>query len=321
MSPPERPFFIVGCPRSGTTLLRLMLDAHPRLAVPRESHWVVGLPRSRFGRLSRPRTLDEALADQRVRRWDVDPNVLREETRGARPSTYPELVSAVFSAYAAAHGKARWGDKTPPYVTFLPQLDRWFPDAQFVHIIRDGRQVATSLIEHRWGPRTAVKGGFWWRRMVTAGRRDGSRLTGDRYLELRLEDLVADPDGALRRVCAFLGEDYAAEMLDYGTRPATRAVAAEQGSHHVVKPPTEGLRDWRAGRGPLERRAIEEACSPHLLAALGYRVGERSLSGRVYAWWVRGLDVPAETLRRVQGTPPSPLRAPSAQLGRAHSRR
>ncbi len=284
----DGPFLVVGCPRSGTTLLRAMLDAHPRLAVPRESHFIVGLA-PRRGRPSP--TVEDVIAHRRFPLLDVDPGALRAAVAERPPRDYAELVSAVFSTYAAAQGKARWGDKTPGYAQHIPMLADLFPTSQFIHIMRDGREVAASLVEQQWGPRTAIDGAYWWRSKVRSGRRDGRCLPASRYLEVRLEDLVADPEGHLRRLCIFLDEEYSPEMLRYPERmgrPGARE--SEVGGQHLTKPPTADLRDWRAGRGELEQEAVESVCSA-LLAELGYPARAPTRRGLAYARYVRTRDL------------------------------
>ena len=265
------PFFVVGCARSGTTLLRLMLDSHPRLAVPPESHFI---PRLAPSDLNRPFDVERILEHPQVRLWDVDGDDVRATAAELHATTYAQQVDALFTTYARSEGKLRWADKTPGYVEHLPQLAALFPTARFVHLIRDGREVATSLAEWPWGPASPIAGAFWWRRKVRAGRRAGALLGPERYLELRLEDLVHDPEGELRRLCAFISEEFDAAMLDY-PRTAEEWMRRPQETYmafthpHLTKPPTAGLRDWRRGLSGSDQEAIEAACAP-LLRELGY---------------------------------------------------
>src|SRR5437764_13755799 len=115
MPSPERPF------------LRLMLDAHPRLALPPESHFVGG-PTLRGLRLGRrpSKALELALAHPELAEWDVDPAYLRERVEAARPETLADMLRALFGAYAEAQGKPRWGDKTPGYVKRISAIARLF---------------------------------------------------------------------------------------------------------------------------------------------------------------------------------------------------
>lgn len=286
------PFFIVGSPRSGTTLLRAMLEGHPLLAVPPESHFIVGLAPRRLrkvrGSTSLEKTFDDILGHQRFQNWDLDVSHVRERVWRSAPTTYSELIDAVFRSYAEAHGKSRWGDKTPGYVSHLPTLERLFPTAKFIHIIRDGREAAASMAEMPWGPRSPVSGAFWWRSKVERGRAFGRLLSVERYFELRLEDLIEDPEGRLQEICAFLGEQYSPEMLDYPTRKADRV--SRPGNRHLTKPPTPRLRDWKAGLSAREQRAIDAVCRGSL-QRLGYHSSSKDPVGLAYARTVRFRDL------------------------------
>jgi hypothetical protein len=276
----ERPFFVVGCPRSGTTLVRTILDGHSRLSIPPESHFVLAL--SRRGRRGTA-TLDDILAHPEFAAWGADEQTLRRSVERAAPANYPELVSAVFEWYAESQGKPRWGDKTPGYVSYLPQLLRMFPDAQFVHLLRDGREVVASLSEQAWGPKRPVIGALWWRRKVSAGRRAGHRLGADRYLELRLEDLIADPETKVNEVCAFLGEEFEPDMLDFPARARSLFAEDDTVTARVREPLVTGVRNWREGMSVREQRAVEALCHRQL-ARLGYETGPWSPDAALYGW-------------------------------------
>src|SRR4051794_17280172 len=131
------PFFIVGVPRSGTTLLRQMLRGHPRLAVPPESHFVPAALNAPSGAAA----LELILRDEHFADWQVDAADVRRRATTS-DMTPASVVRAAFETYAQAQGRPRWGDKTPAYVLHMPLLAEAFPGARFVHIIRDGRDVA-----------------------------------------------------------------------------------------------------------------------------------------------------------------------------------
>ncbi len=287
----DRPFFVVGCPRSGTTLVRTILDGHSRLSIPPESHFVVAL--ARRGRRGAA-TLDDIMAHPAFRAWNADAEALRRWVDAAFPTSYRELVSAVFDWYAVDHGKHRWGDKTPGYVSYLPQLLRVFPDAQFVHVVRDGRDVAASLAEQAWGPERPVIGALWWRRKVSAGRRAGARMGTGRYIELKLDDLIIDPETKVRELCDFLGEQFQQNMLEFPARARTLFAEDDKVTEHVREPLTTGLRDWRSGMSVREQRAVEALCHRQLVR-LGYETGRWSPGDAIYAW----IGVFVYALRRI----------------------
>jgi hypothetical protein len=242
--------FVVGCSRSGTTLLRAMLDSHPELAVPPESHFA--LARS-------ARSLRRALRREPwFALWEIAaPDVRRLDCADA--------VRALFAAYAATRRKPRYADKTPHYVSHLPRLAARFPEARFVHVVRDGRDVALSLLEVPWGPDTIEEAALHWRRRVLEGRAAG--LPTDRYRELRYEALVADPERELRALAPWLELDYDAAMLAYPHHSLT--VPRPEHHRRLGLAPTPGLRDWRREMAP-EDAACFEAVAGDALAELGY---------------------------------------------------
>jgi hypothetical protein len=248
---PQEAFpFVVGCSRSGTTLLRAMLDAHPALTVPPESHFA--LARS-------PRALRRALRrDPWFALWGID----APDLRGL---DVPAAVRALFAAYAAARGKPRYADKTPHYVSHLPLLAARFPEARFVHVVRDGRDVALSLLEVPWGPDDLEGAAGHWRRRVLEGR--AAALRPDRYREVRYEALVADPEGALRPLCAWLGLDWHPALL----APRGAALTVPYPEHHarLALAPTPGLRDWRRDMAAADAARFA-AVAGDALAELGY---------------------------------------------------
>lgn len=270
------PVLVLGVRRSGTTLLRVVLDRSPELAVPDESYFVPQLA-DRHGR-----TIDvEAFADDlrrlpTLREWDVPLDQVRARLRpGMRLG---QAVAAVYETYAAARGKARWGDKTPMYMAELPLLERLFPDALYVHLLRDGRDAATSflampggIVTEGWAhPRSAAAFACQWRTEVEAARALGRRV-GERYLEVRYEDLVRGPAAAVERICRFAGLEFDPSMLAY---PDDVDVSAKPHQQRLAEAPTPGVRDWRAEMTPDDVRAFE-AVAGGLLARLGYETVSR----------------------------------------------
>ncbi|MGI9009121.1 MAG: sulfotransferase family protein [Streptosporangiaceae bacterium] len=217
----DRPIFVLGCPRSGTTLLQLMLHAHPRIAMPPETRFVITAyeRRNSFGDL-RSEASRRALAGSIV----GDPGTLfgdlgldAGEVAGEiaqGPPTLGSAIGIVFRAYARRFGKPRWGDKRPGYYQYVPALARMFPDAQFVHLIRDGRDCVASLLRMPWFHQDIDAAVCTWIEAIDSGRRAARSLPAGAYYELRYEDLVADPAGQLGPLCAFLGEDYDPVMTE-----------------------------------------------------------------------------------------------------------
>jgi hypothetical protein len=280
------PVIVLGVGRSGTTLLRVMLDRSSQMAIPYESFFVTPLAH-RHG--SRPK-LDDFLDDlgrfYQLYEWGISPEDVRPKLREGM--TTGEAIAAVFEVYAEHEGKPRWGDKTPLYMQHLPVLERLFPDALWVHLVRDGRDAALSFLElpegfsgKTWAlPRTAAQFAARWRTEILAARRLGKHV-GSRYLELRYEDLVVEPEHELHRVCEHASLAWEPVMLDH-----TRTSEAAQMPEHknLAQPPTPGLRDWRSQMSREDALAFEQVAGDVLRSSnyelLEPEAGYPTASGR-----------------------------------------
>jgi hypothetical protein len=250
-----RPVFVGGCPRSGTTLLRTMLNSHPELAIPHETRILIDgyRRRTQWGDLSDPENR------RRVARWVVERKVSRHrqltedadelvERMVAAEPTIGSVLGAGFRLYAERHGKARWGEKRPSVVLNLDAVFAMFPDAQYVNIIRDPRAVVASIRTvgrtHGWGAHGVPGATDTWERSVRAAERWRSRLPADRFLGVRYEDLVADPGAVLGRIVDFLGLDRGG--IDAMLRHHETADIDNRTLHALVSKPvtTERLRSW-----------------------------------------------------------------------------
>jgi hypothetical protein len=255
------PIFVVGHPRSGTTLLRLMLDSHPRIVIPPEGHLVSLLRRAerKYGRLDDPanfeRLVDRVLHKQRMQEWQLDVEDARRRCL-AGPHTQGGLFASLMSVWTERSGKPRWGEKTPGTYRFLPDVNRWFPDCQVLHIIRDGRDVAVSCLTPPFAD-MYDKGDVYevavrWRDAIRRGRKAAGLLGPQRYMELRYEDLTADVEGTLRKVCAFLGEEFAPAMLAHDRKASGKVPRGEQSYHQRVggKVDSQRVERWRKDATP-----------------------------------------------------------------------
>ncbi|GAB2845157.1 sulfotransferase [Actinocorallia aurea] len=255
----ERPIFVVGCPRSGTTLLQLMLHAHPRIALPPETRFL--LPayygREMFGDLSdrgNRRALGVWLTATKGHKFPdlgLDRQAVVDEIETG-PPTLGSALGTVFRAYARSHGKPRWGDKRPGYVRYLPELFRLFPDAQVVHLIRDGRDCVGSLKGMKWWERDSTYAMTTWAGAIDAGVRARRTLPPNSYHELQYEELVTDPESELRRLCGFLREDFDPAMLHPA---AVAAVTPRRKKHHSrthQAVDAEAVHSWETRLEPWE---------------------------------------------------------------------
>lgn len=278
----EPPFpFIVARGRSGTTLLRAILDAHPDLAIPGESHFAVSFAqrRDKFesnGTFDVDAFVRDLLRHWGFRRWELPEDQVRAAFAETPPADVTAAIRLAFAVYATSRGKPRYGDKTPGFVLHVQLLADLFPESRFVHLIRDGRDVALSYLDTDFGVTTLTDAAIYWDRFVRKGRDAGRALAPGRYLEVRYEDLVADVEGTTRRVCEHIELPFDASMLRYFER-ATELDGLSHAEHHrnILLPPTSGLRDWRNQMAQADV-ALFEALAGDLLTDLGYeRATER----------------------------------------------
>ncbi|MDQ1603670.1 MAG: hypothetical protein QOE01_1515, partial [Actinomycetota bacterium] len=220
----NRPIFVFGCPRSGTTMLSLMLHAHPRIAMPPETRFLLSTYRARrtFGDLTvrdNRRQLALSIITDRATKFrglGVPRRTVRRQI-AIGPPTVGSAVGTVFRAYAEAHGKRRWGDKFPTYYRNVDAIRAMFPNAQFIHLIRDGRDCAASLKRMPWWQRDGkgvIDAIALWCEAIDRGRRAQAQLPDESYFELHYERLVTDPTTELKALCDFLGETFDPSMLD-----------------------------------------------------------------------------------------------------------
>jgi hypothetical protein len=274
----ERPFFIVGVHRSGTTLLRYMLSSHSRLYVPPESDFIpyffLRHPEAELSDRRIGEILDTVFTKYRfVKEWQGE----RPDTADfvqAMPSRTPAaLLDTLYTAYAGQNGAQRWGDKTPIYASYLDLIHHIFPTAQFIHIVRDGRDAALSMLAKYQEDEFHVDVFFAarnWVRRIRKAQTSGARLGPDLYYELRYEDLVMDPEKELQGVCDFLGEPFERFMLRHH-RLASSRIPADSHFFDTVRNPTTDARigRWRSGLSPADQRLVQ-LVQARLLEALDY---------------------------------------------------
>ena len=261
-----------------------MLDRHSRLAVPDESYFIPQLADRHRGPVDPAAFIDDLRRLPTLRDWGVE---IDDVEARLEPGMAPgAAIGAVYLAYANARGKERWGDKTPMYMQHLGTIERLFPDALYVHLIRDGRDAAVSFLQMPEGvvtrglahPEDTRGFACQWRSEVLAARALGRRA-GARYREVRYEELVAEPDRVLREICAHAELEFEAAMLGYADEVD---VSSKPHQQSLRRPPTPGLRDWRTEMAEEDARAFASVAGD-LLAELGYpSSGERTFAGRAH---------------------------------------
>lgn len=266
-----RPIVIGGCGRSGTTLLRVMLDSHPSICCGPESGLFLPWPVTR-GRVS-------ALAD----RFDLPAGEVMQLRQSS--GSQAEFVDRFFASYCRRTGKPRWAEKTPRNVRVLAFIFDRFPEARFVHVIRDGRDVACSLRTHPRHKRVGdqvVQLNTWnpfdqcvrrWVDDVTAGLSWEHRPT---TFEVRYEDLILRPEPTLRNLLEWLDEPWNDAVLRYhevteqGSRDPSRFL---QNPEATAPPYASSVGRWRFDMSPADAELFKRRAG-ELLSRLGYSDGD-----------------------------------------------
>lgn len=281
--PPVFPFFFC-FGRSGGSLVRAMFNAHPDMAVPEESFFVAEMARLYLG--EGDFTVSRFVADlgrrPAFRRWRISDDDLGEALAG-HPSDYPTAIRCLYSLYARRRDKTRYADRTNVNMFAVPTLATAFPEARFVHLVRDGRDVALSWQELPFGLNRADEVALHWVANVVAGRRAGRWLGAGRYAEVHYEQLVQDPEPTLRRLCEFIELPYEESMLSFFQHGQEVVQTSMRPDLHggVLAPLEPRARQWRRHMAPEDVAAFE-AFGGDLLAELGYEL--TSGPGRPTYW-------------------------------------
>lgn len=284
---------IVGAPRSGTTLLRFMLDSHPMLAIPPETGFLPPAWELKRTRRASPEALFDLVTTfpgdtPFWRDYNLDASEFQKELRSIQPFDVAAGVRVFYRLYAGRFNKTRFGDKTPLYCEHMPCIGDLLPEAHFVHIIRDGRDAVLSLRPLWFAPgRDITTLALYWKRMVRAGRAAASEAPA--YMEVRYEDLVREPREQLEAVCRFVGLSFHSDLLHYWERTPerlrehkarVRPDGTEQVSHGerfdqqiltTFPPQLQRVFRWKHDMTPAERDEFLRAAGD-TLAELGYEV-------------------------------------------------
>jgi hypothetical protein len=275
--------FIVGCPRSGTTLLQRMVNAHPQIAITPETHWIPRLYKKRSGLtvegLVTPELISHLLELPKFTRLGIGREELVELMGEGQSVSYSTFVTGIFDLFGKGQGKALVGDKTPGYARNVGILNALWPRARFIHLIRDGRDVCLSIANwpkaHQkrpgkfatWKEDPVSTTAFWWDFMVRVGREEGESLGPELYYEIRYESLVENPAEECTRLCGFLGLPYDGAMLRFHEGRTKESPSLD--AKHAWLPVTRGLREWQSQMPPDDVERFEGVAG-ELLNELGY---------------------------------------------------
>ena len=293
-------FFLVGRGRSGTTLLKSILDAHPSLSVAPEGLFVMNLHRSyrrRAWTANRIRRFSHHLfLERRLRRWSIDPEGLEQRLLAIDEPTFARLCAEVYELHADRTGKVPGrllGDKNPPYALFVAELREVFPRARFVHVVRDYRDNVASYLNVPFDVKSPAALAHRWVH-YNAAVLDAAAETPDAFHRVRFEDLVSAPVATLESLCTFLGVGMHPEMLR--TYESAGGHGAEW-HRNIGKPIDARLAgQWREKLTPGQVSALDRICQP-FAATLGYEPaepivakGSRVSTGAAIGWGVTALE-------------------------------
>lgn len=261
--------FVVGYPRSGTTLLSVLLDRHSRLCVTPETGFFEELAPSLLWR-------NDFLLMRALRRWPRLPELNLEpaQVRGrlGRHWTTGDVLAAILDLYSLGKGKPRCGEKTPHHMFHVPRILRLFPQAKVLCLLRDGRDAALSLRDMPWWrnkglPAAAALWQRYLRRMETYSRRYPGR-----FYVVRYEELADQPEPVLARVMELLGERFEPSQLQAGAPSGVVLSRSAEWKGQALEPIDAGaMRRRRAGASAAELAFLERALGDDLQRH-GYRV-------------------------------------------------
>jgi hypothetical protein len=276
-----RHFFIVGSPRSGTTLLQAMLLRAPGVHIPPETHFMGAYwaRRAHWGDLTNAanrRRLAESILRRSEREGiELDRPAFEQAMGGAR--CYADAFRAWLDAIALDRGASIIGEKSPPHTEFTVELLAMFPDAKVLHIVRDPRDVAASQ-RAAWG-RTPLQSALRWRLDARAQRRAERLSAGDRHHTVRYRDLVTDPEASLQRVSDFLEIPFRDEMLHPEDRRERGFHERESHKAGTLKPVTRS----RVGRYRDQLSSASVALIERIAGSEMRRLGFETDTGPLHA--------------------------------------
>ncbi len=272
----EGVFFIVGCGRSGTTLLVAMLLAGGEAAIPPETKYygAYGDARGRFPAIRGGAQFERAMARAHrdlTRRGVTMDRARFEALARAGERSHPGLLTGALAAHAESTGRPRVGEKSPVHTHYVGRIMEDFPRARFVHLLRDPRAVVLSRMTAGFGTSLIGPNIERWRRAAQMHERCAPALGPERYLVVRYESLVADRRAELERLCAFLGLSVKPEMLEH--HKGEKRAFAERSSgwmQNTLRPVFTGSVDkWRREMKPAHVALVEHALRREM-AAMGY---------------------------------------------------
>jgi hypothetical protein len=271
------PTFIVGCPRSGTTLLQQILDAHPDVAIAPETHFIRNfyLKRKLYGDLSQDinyyQLIDDIIALPVFLEMKLNAGHFRAAAKQIARS-YAAIFYLILQQFAHDKNARIVGEKTPNHLLYMPTLEKFFPNAKFIHIVRDPRAVVNSWQKVPWSNGSVIKDAVVWHRYMRTARLSPPAKSS--IYTLRYEQLVLDPKTSLVSVCDFLGLPFDRGMLSFHSLPSslqTLNTVREPWKSQATQPISQkNLNVWQKNLSNSEIAEIE-AVAWSEMKLLGYQ--------------------------------------------------
>ena len=293
----EKPIFIVSAPRSGSTLLRLILDAHPKLAVPGPA-WLYEMVRPfsySYGDLSQESNLlalaEDILETPTVKAWSIELSAADLVAVSPAPS-FAGLYDALHIHYAQSTSKGRWGEKSPRNSFWIDEIRQDFPDAVFVHLVRDGRDMAIDIAQSTpMVPSNPYSGAHIWRDYNLAALESAKSLDDKSYYRISYEKMCAEPERELKALCGFLGEDFDPIMLKHHETSSAQSWSQHPNHAKTGRPISTEFCDMYLKKLTTQDRSALNYVIGDLLEQLDYPVEDsgRALEQRL-AWQLLEVD-------------------------------
>ena len=272
------PFFIIGSGRSGNTLLRSILSGNSDISIPPESYRIpfaikkFHIFNNRDWEDIVSQVLKEFEDCKEFYTWEIDITDAQKRLENIADSkrTLSNIFDELFCTYTEKHspGSKIWGDKTPMNTLYLDWIGTVFPRSKFIHIIRDGRDVASSYLKmERYD--TILEAANRWINSIESAQSFGSKIK-ENYMEIRYEELVTKPEEIIKDTCDFLDIDYDSKMLDH-TKQVKKLGDTDKEHHSNLSKPisSDSVGKWRNNLSESDQESITKLLHKHL-QRLGY---------------------------------------------------
>ncbi len=272
------PFFVVGSGRSGSTLLRLILASHSGIFISPETWFIIPL----IEEIPLTSTLTATEVEKSIQiitshyRWadmGIEEKELCSWAKNLREPQLRDILNLIYDYHLKIENKRRWGDKTPPYIRILPELALLYPEALFIHIVRDGHDVTKSMHNQCWHGKWLFRNAIEWKESIAHYNLCKKTKLADRILMIKYEDLVLATETTVKKICRFLGENFEPSMLRWENQVHKMIPQRELQIHQKLfrRPRKNDVSKWVMELSLIEILIIESYLNNEL-KSLGYNV-------------------------------------------------